>query len=59
LLPQLDPANFAQVHRSVVVQLGAIQHLVRHDNETATIHLHGHRETLPVSRSFLGQFRQM
>jgi DNA-binding LytR/AlgR family response regulator len=41
------------------VQLGAIQHLVRHDNETATIHLHGHRETLPVSRSFLGQFRQM
>jgi DNA-binding LytR/AlgR family response regulator len=59
LLPQLDSTSFAQVHRSVVVQLRAIQQLQRHDNETATIHLHGRSETLPVSRSFLGQFRQM
>lgn len=59
LLPELDSASFAQVHRSVVVQLRAIQQLVRHDNETATIHLHGRSETLPVSRSFVAQFRQM
>ena len=59
LLAQLDPAEFAQVHRAAAVRLGAIDHLVRHDNETATIHLKRGPQTLPVSRSFMGQFRQM
>jgi DNA-binding LytR/AlgR family response regulator len=59
LLAQLDPAEFAQVHRAAAVRLGAIDHLVRHDNETATIHLKRSPQTLPVSRSYLGQFRQM
>ena len=31
LLPQLDPAQFAQVHRSVVVNLRAISHVTRGD----------------------------
>ncbi len=59
LLGQLDPAQFAQVHRSVVVNLRAISHVTRGEHETASIHLRGRSEVLPVSRSYLGLFRQM
>jgi DNA-binding LytR/AlgR family response regulator len=59
LLAQLDPDQFAQVHRSVVVNLRAISHVRRHDNETAEIHLKGRKEVLPVSRSYVHLFRQM
>lgn len=59
LLDQLDPSQFAQVHRSVAVNLQSISHIVRGDNETAEIHLKGRREILPVSRSYLHLFRQM
>lgn len=59
LLAQLDPAQFAQVHRSVVVNLRAISHVVRGENETADIHLKHRADVLPVSRSYLGLFRQM
>ncbi|HVF34591.1 MAG TPA: LytTR family DNA-binding domain-containing protein [Candidatus Saccharimonadia bacterium] len=58
LLAQLDPAQFVQVHRSVVVNLRSIGHVTRGDNETAQIHLKGRPEVLPVSRSFLHHFRQ-
>jgi DNA-binding LytR/AlgR family response regulator len=59
LLEQLDGERFAQVHRSVVVNLRAISHVTRHDNETAEIHLKGRGEELPVSRNYLHLFRQM
>jgi DNA-binding LytR/AlgR family response regulator len=59
LIPQLDPSQFAQVHRSVVVNLRAIAHVTRGANETADIHLKGRDDVLPVSRSFLHLFRQM
>jgi len=59
LLAQLDAAHFAQVHRSVVVNLRAISHVTRGENETADIHLKGRVETLPVSRTYLHLFRQM
>jgi DNA-binding LytR/AlgR family response regulator len=59
IAPQLDPAHFAQIHRSVVVNLRAISHVTRADNETAGIHLKGRSEVLPVSRSYLHLFRQM
>jgi DNA-binding LytR/AlgR family response regulator len=59
LLPQLDAEQFAQVHRSVVVNLRAISHVKRHDNETAEIHLRGRDDVLPVSRNYLHLFRQM
>jgi DNA-binding LytR/AlgR family response regulator len=59
LVAQLDPAQFAQVHRSVVVNLRAISHVTRGDNETADIHLRSRKEVLPVSRSYLHLFRQM
>jgi DNA-binding LytR/AlgR family response regulator len=59
LLPQLDAAQFAQVHRSVVVNLSAISHVTRGLNDTADIHLRGRSEVLPVSRSYLQLFKQM
>jgi DNA-binding LytR/AlgR family response regulator len=59
LVAQLDPAEFSQVHRAVVVNLRAISHVVRGDNETAEIHLRHRSEVLPVSRSYVHLFRQM
>ena len=59
LIAQLDATQFAQVHRSTVVNLAAISHVVRGENETASIHLKGRSDVLPVSRSFLHLFRQM
>jgi DNA-binding LytR/AlgR family response regulator len=59
LVVQLDPAHFAQVHRSVVVNLRSISQVRRGENETADVHLKGRDEVLPVSRSYLHLFRQM
>ena len=59
LLEQIDAERFAQVHRSVVVNLHAIRLVKRHDNETAEILLKGRDEVLPVSRNYLHLFRQM
>ena len=59
LITQLDDAQFVQVHRSVVVNLRAISHVSRGENETADIHLKGRQETLPVSRTYLHLFKQM
>lgn len=59
LMSQLDEKQFVRVHRSVVVNLRAISHVIRGENETADIHLKGRNEILPVSRSYLHLFRQM
>lgn len=59
LLAQLDPQQFAQVHRSVVVNLRAIRCVTRGENETAEIELKGRSERLPVSRSYLQIFKEM
>jgi DNA-binding LytR/AlgR family response regulator len=59
LAAQLDTDQFAQVHRSIVVNLSSISHVVRNSNETADIHLKDRNEVLPVSRSYLPLFRQM
>lgn len=59
LAARLDPAQFVQVHRSAIVNLRAIDHVRRGDNETADIYLKGRPEVLPVSRNYLHLFRQM
>lgn len=59
LVPQLDPQQFAQIHRSVVVNLRAISCISRNPNDTANVHLKSRGEVLPVSRSYLHLFRQM
>ena len=35
LSSQLDPEQFVQVHRSVIVNLGSVSHVTRGNNETA------------------------
>ena len=59
LISELDAAQFVQIHRSVVVNLRSVRHVMRGENETATVHLKGRDEQLPVSRSYLHVFRQM
>jgi DNA-binding LytR/AlgR family response regulator len=59
LADELDPEHFAQVHRSVIVNLHHVAQVVRGLNETAELHLRGRNEVLPVSRSHLHLFRQM
>jgi DNA-binding LytR/AlgR family response regulator len=59
LVAQLDGEQFAQVHRSYVVNLHAISHITRGVNETADIHLKGRTEVLRVSRNYLHLFKQM
>ena len=59
LADELDPERFAQIHRSVIVNLARIAQVSRGVNETADVHLSGRREVLPVSRSYLHLFRQM
>jgi DNA-binding LytR/AlgR family response regulator len=59
LVAQLDPNQFAQVHRSAVVNLRAISHVLRGVNETADIHLKGRGEVLRASRSYAHLFKQM
>jgi DNA-binding LytR/AlgR family response regulator len=59
LLEQLDSDQFAQVHRSVVVNLRAISYVTRHDNETAEVHLKERGDVLPVSRNYVHLFRHM
>jgi DNA-binding LytR/AlgR family response regulator len=59
LIDELDPDHFAQVHRSVIVNLKQVSQVVRGANETAEVHLRGRSVTLPVSRSYLHLFRQM
>lgn len=59
LSDELDPERFAQVHRSVIVNLHCISEVVRGVNETAELRLRGRADVLPVSRSYLHHFRQM
>lgn len=57
LLPQLDPQQFWQIHRSAVVNLGAIASVTRDDTGRQRIHIRDHPEVLEVSRSFAHLFR--
>ena len=59
LIAQLDPKQFVQVHRSVVVNLSAIRRVTRGENETADIEIRGRSERLPVSRTNLQFFKEM
>jgi DNA-binding LytR/AlgR family response regulator len=59
LADELDPERFAQIHRSVIVNLHQVAQVNRGPNETADVQLKGRQELLPVSRSFVHVFRQM
>ncbi len=59
LLPQLDPARFWQVHRSLVVQAREIEQAHRDDTGKVTLRLRHRPETLPVSRLYASRFKGM
>ncbi len=59
LADELDPDRFAQVHRSVIVNLHQVSQVERGANETAEVRLKGRNDVLPVSRSFVHVFRHM
>jgi DNA-binding LytR/AlgR family response regulator len=59
LLEQLNPKHFAQIHRSVIVNLRAVERIERDLLGRSQLYLRGHADVLTVSRSFLDQFKQM
>ena len=58
LIEQLDPQQFAQIHRSTIVNLREVDRIER-QGAAMLLHLRGRRETYPVSEAFARQFRQM
>ncbi|MGB9988472.1 LytR/AlgR family response regulator transcription factor [Massilia sp. SM-13] len=64
LLEQLDPQMFAQIHRSAIVNLQAIDRIERNEfvargGAGLEVILKGRTERLTVSEGFARQFRQM
>jgi DNA-binding LytR/AlgR family response regulator len=59
LLAQLPPDRFRQIHRGTVVNLAEVAAAVRDDTGRLSLRLKQRKETLPVSRVFADQFRQM
>lgn len=58
LLPRLDPQRFWQVHRSAVVNVRAIERVIR-DGARLRIHIRGRADTLEVSRMYTHRFKAM
>jgi DNA-binding LytR/AlgR family response regulator len=58
LLPRLDASRFWQVHRSAVVNVTAIDRVIR-DGGKLRIHIRGRAETLEVSRMYAHRFKAM
>lgn len=59
LLPQLDPENFWQIHRSYIVNTKYIANARRELSGRVTLSLKHRTETLTVSRAYAGLFKQM
>jgi len=59
LLNSLNPQHFAQIHRSIVVNLRAVDRIERDLLGRSQLYLRDHAQALPVSRSFAERFRQM
>ena len=59
LLTALDSEIFWQVHRSVIVRVGAIRAVEKAEDGKLHLTLRGHSEVLPVSSAFQHRFRGM
>jgi DNA-binding LytR/AlgR family response regulator len=59
LVDELDSGQFWQVHRSIVVNVGAIDHVIRDIGGRVQLRLKQRGEALPVSESYQHLFRQM
>jgi DNA-binding LytR/AlgR family response regulator len=59
LSEELDPAMFWQVHRSTLVNVHAIDRVIRDDRGNVKLRLKHRTENLPVSEAFVHLFRRM
>jgi DNA-binding LytR/AlgR family response regulator len=59
LLEELDPDSFWQIHRSTVVNVNAIDSVVREINGHVQVRLKNRKELLPVSETYTHLFRSM
>jgi DNA-binding LytR/AlgR family response regulator len=59
LTDELDPKQFVQIHRATVVNLHAIDHVLRNPVDYWELKLKGSAEVLRVSRNHLHLFKQM
>ena len=59
LVDELDPTMFWQVHRSTLVNVHAIDSVVRDDRGNLRLRLKQRPEVLPVSEAYVHLFRQM
>jgi DNA-binding LytR/AlgR family response regulator len=57
LLAVLDPAQFTQIHRSVIVATRAMATAVRDDDGSMRLKLRSSPDLLPISRPFHGLFK--
>ena len=59
LVAALDSETFWQVHRSVIVRVGAIRTVEKEEDGKLRLTVRGHTEVLPVSSAFQYRFRGM
>jgi len=59
LIAALDSETFWQVHRSVIVRVGAIRTVEKDEDGKLRLTVRGHAEVLPVSSAFQYRFRGM
>jgi DNA-binding LytR/AlgR family response regulator len=59
LLEELDPDEFWQIHRAIVVRVDAVEQVSRDVRGHQVVQVRGRGEKLEVSRSFSHLFRQM
>jgi DNA-binding LytR/AlgR family response regulator len=59
LIPQLDPDEFWQIHRSTLVRASLIEAVHRDEAGKLSLQLHGRQERLAVSRLYAGLFKAM
>lgn len=59
LVGELDPTMFWQVHRSTIVNMHAIDSVIRDERGNLTLRLKRRSETLPVSEAYTHLFHQM
>ena len=59
LAESLDPEEFWQVHRGVIVRAAAIARAQRDEFGRITLHLRNHTEKLAVSQAYSFRFKPM
>jgi len=59
LIDELDPDEFWQIHRAILVRVDAVEQVSRDFRGRQIVHVKGSGEKLEVSRSFGHRFKQM